>query len=205
VVALFYLTAATIGAYLTIRVGSGVFWMALLGLFLSVFYSVKPLRFSYRGVGELAMLIGYGPTITLGAAYVQTGRFSLLAGLAGLLPGLLMWSMILVNEIPDYYDDVRARKLNLTVRLGPARARWLYIASLSGVFVFIVGGVGAGAFPAWTLLALGAAPFALRSFRTAYYCYRNPKAMVPANKAMVLAYSSTMLLFCLGFWLSKVL
>lgn len=204
VVALFYLAAAAIGAYLTLRVGIGVFQMALLGLFLSVFYSVKPLRLAYRGVGELAMLVGYGPTITLGAAYVQTGHFSAVAGLAGLAPGLLMWSMILVNEIPDYIEDTRADKRNLTVRLGPERVRWLYIASLSGVYVFIVVGIVGGAFPVWSLLALGSMPFALRSFRIVRQHYLDPKAMAPANWAMVVTYSSTMLLFCSGFYLSKL-
>lgn len=205
VVTLFYLTAAAIGAYLTLRVGIGVFQMALLGLFLSVFYSVKPLRLAYRGLGELAMLLGYGPTITLGAAYVQTGHFSAIAGLAGLVPGLLMWAMILVNELPDYPQDVRANKQNLTVRLGPGRVRWLYLASLTGVYVFIVAGIAAGVFPAWSLLALGSAPFALRSFRTVQRHYLAPQALAPANWAMVMAYSSTMLLFCAGLWLSKML
>jgi 1,4-dihydroxy-2-naphthoate octaprenyltransferase len=204
-VTLFYLAAAAIGAYLTWRVGIGVFQMALLGLFLSVFYSVKPLRLAYRGVGELAMLVGYGPTITLGAAYVQTGHFSAAAGLAGLAPGLLMWSMILVNEIPDYLEDVRANKQNLTVRLGPGRARWLYIASLTGVYLFIVAGAAAGVFPMGSLLALGSAPFALRSFRAVQRHYLDPKALAPANEAMVMTYSSTMLLLCAGYWLSKML
>ena len=178
--------------------------MALLGLLLSVFYSVKPPQFAYRGVGELALFLGYGPTLTLGAAYVQSGYFSKLAMTASVVPGLLMWAMILVNEIPDYWDDVRGGKLNLTVRLGPARARWLYVASLAGVYAFLVGGVFFGAFPNWTLLALGSAPFALHSFRITVRNYRNPRAMVPANKAMVLTYSSTMLLFCFGFWLGSV-
>ncbi len=205
VVTVFYLTAAVIGAYLTLRVGIGVFEAALLGLFLSVFYSVKPLQLAYRGVGELALFLGYGPTITLGAAYVQTGHFSVVAGLAGLVPGLLMWSMILVNEIPDYLEDLRANKQNLTVRFGPARVRWLYLASLLAVYMFIVAVIVAGVFPVWSLLALGSAPFAWQSLRTVQRHYLDPKAMAPANMAMVMTYSSAMLLFCAGFWLSKVL
>lgn len=201
----FYATAAVIGAYLTFRVGSGVFWMALLGLFLSVYYSVKPLRLAYRGLGELAMLIGYGPTITLGAYYVQTGHFSLLAGLASLVPGLLMWSMILVNEIPDYAEDLCAHKLNLTVRLGPRRVHWLFIASLTGTYAFIVGGTIIGIFQLSSLLALLSLPIAVRSFRVAHRHYLNPKKMVAANRAMVIIYSSTMLLFCIGIWSGKVL
>lgn len=201
----FYAAAAVIGAYLTFQVGPGVFWMALLGLFLSIYYSVKPLRLAYRGVGELAMLIGYGPTITQGAYYVQTGRFSLVAGLVSLVPGLLMWSMILVNEIPDYAEDLRAHKLNLTVRLGPWRAHWLYIASLCVTYAFIIGGAIVDIFPVSSLLALLSLPVAVRSFQVAHLHYLTPRKMVAANRAMVITYSSTMILFCLGFWLSTLL
>jgi 1,4-dihydroxy-2-naphthoate octaprenyltransferase len=203
-VVLFYLVATAIGVYLTLQTGQGVFWMALLGLLLSVFYSAKPLRFAYRGLGELMMLIGYGPTITLGAAYVQSGHFSLEAGLAGLVPGLLMWSMILVNALPDYVEDLRARKLNLTVRLGPRRVRWLYLASLISVYLFLLGMVIAELIPAWGLLALLSVPFAARSSLTVLRRYRNSRELAPANRDMVITYSTTMVLFCCGLLLSKI-
>jgi 1,4-dihydroxy-2-naphthoate octaprenyltransferase len=205
VVGLFYMIAASLGAYLLWKVGVGVLWLALLGFFLSAFYSLKPLRFAFRGLGELAMLIGYGPTITLGAYYVQTGTFSVAAGLAGLVPGLLMWSMILVNEIPDYQEDLSVNKLNLTVRLGPKKVRWLYIISLSSVYLYILGGALNDIFPALTLLALSSLPFALKSFGTVFQFYLDQNAMIPANRAMVITYSTTMSLFCMGFLLSKIL
>jgi 1,4-dihydroxy-2-naphthoate octaprenyltransferase len=197
-----YLAATGIGAYLTLRAGAGVFLMALLGLFLSVFYSVKPLRLAYRGLGEVALLIGYGPTISLGAAYVQTGSFSLAAGLAGLVPGMLMTAMILVNEIPDYREDLRANKRNLTVRLGPARVSRLYAASLALVYAAIVAGIALRAFPALTALGLGSLPLALRSIAVARRHYLHPRRMAPANRAMVFTYSATMVLFTLGFVLT---
>jgi 1,4-dihydroxy-2-naphthoate octaprenyltransferase len=205
VVAAFYAIAASIGAYLMLNAGADLMGIILLGLFLSVFYSLKPLRLAFRGLGELAMLIGYGPTITLGAYYVQTGTFSPLAALAGMVPGLLMWSMILVNEIPDYLEDVSVAKLNLTVRLGPERVRWIYIISLTGVYFYILGGVVLHTFPPLTLLALGSLPFALKSFWTVYHFYLDQRAMIPANRSMVITYSTTMVLYCLGFLLSKLL
>lgn len=196
--------AAVIGAFLTLRVGAGVFLMAVIGLFLSVFYSVKPLQLAYRGAGELAMFIGYGPTISLGAAYVQTGHFSLIAGLAGLVPGMLMVAMILVNEIPDYREDLRADKRNLTVRLGPARSSWLFAVSLSLAFAGVAGGIAAGAFPMGAALALAALPLALNAVSVARRHYLSPRQMAPANRAMVFTYSTTMALFVIGFWLGSL-
>ena len=170
-----------------------------------MFYSLKPLRLAFRGAGELAMMIGYGPTLTLGAYYVQTKTFSLEALLASLVPGLLMWSMILVNEIPDYKDDLRVNKMNLTVRFGPARTRWFFIVSLSGVYLFISAGVVLGVFPVSALLGLTSLPLAISSFGIVYHCYDDQLAMIPANRAMVVIYSMTMLLFCIGFLIGDLL
>src|SRR3990172_10796966 len=76
VVVLFYIAAGFIGLYLTLQRGPGVLYMMLAGFFISIFYSLKPFQFAYRGAGELMMLLGYGPTITLGAYYVQAQEIS---------------------------------------------------------------------------------------------------------------------------------
>ncbi|MFQ5801118.1 MAG: prenyltransferase, partial [Candidatus Hydrothermarchaeales archaeon] len=91
-VALFYVIATAIGVYLTYLRGVMVFYIMLAGFFISIFYSLRPFQFAYRGIGELMMLLGYGPTITLGAYFVQAQRLSPQAFLAGLVPGMLMWA-----------------------------------------------------------------------------------------------------------------
>jgi 1,4-dihydroxy-2-naphthoate octaprenyltransferase len=101
VVALFYVASALIGLYLTHLKGPTVLYIMVAGLFISLSYSLWPFQFAYRGLGELMMLLGYGPTITLGAYYVQAVELTFQAFLAGLVPGMLMWAMIIVNEIPD--------------------------------------------------------------------------------------------------------
>lgn len=46
------------------------------------------------------------------------------------VPGLLIWSMIIISEIPDYEADRSDGKRNLVVRLSRARAVTLYKAGL---------------------------------------------------------------------------
>ncbi len=199
VIASFYLAASAIAVYFALRVGVEVIYVALAGFFVSIFYTVPPLRFAYRGFGELAMLMGYGPIITLGAHFVQTGFLSQRAALAGLVPGALMWSMILVNEIPDYEEDKRAGKKNLSVRLGVERSAELYALSLAAIYAFIGYGVFIEAFPKGCFAALLSLPFALRSVGKLHRHIGDKLKIASANAEMVRAYSSTMLLFTAGF------
>ncbi len=198
-VLLFYVIALGIGIYLTLTVGSTLIYIILAGLFISVFYSAKPFRFAYRGIGELAMLIGYGPVITLGAYFVQTGEVALEPAIAGLVPGMLMWAMIVVNEIPDYEEDKRARKMNLVVRVGRERGKDVFILSLAVTYLFIAASVAAGFFPAQALLAFLSIPFAYASASYLRRYYRDKIKVAAANEAMVKVYSSTMILLTVGF------
>jgi 1,4-dihydroxy-2-naphthoate octaprenyltransferase len=199
VVALFYLIALGIGVYLSFAVGFTVLYIVFVGFFISIFYSAKPFRFAYRGIGELAMLIGYGPVITLGAYFIQTGELAPLSAIAGLVPGMLMWAMIVVNEIPDYEEDKRAEKRNLVVRVGREKGKDLFILSLAGIYAFIAGSVLAGLFPIYALLAFFSMPFAINSARYLRQYYLDKVRVAAANREMVKVYSSTMLLLTLGF------
>ncbi|MEE8358016.1 MAG: prenyltransferase, partial [Candidatus Hydrothermarchaeales archaeon] len=192
VVALFYVIAIIIGVYFTLVLGPTVMYIVLAGFFVSIFYSLKPFQFAYRGVGEFMMLLGYGPTITLGAYFVQAQRLTWQVFLAGLIPGMLMWVMIVINEIPDFDEDRRSDKKNLVVRFGVEAGKSLYVGGLAVIYSFIVLCVVFGVFPATVLMALLSLPFAVRSVRYMRNYYLDKLKMALANKEMVKVYSSTM-------------
>lgn len=196
---LFYLIALAIGVFLGFVVGFTVLYIGFAGFFISIFYSAKPFRFAYRGIGELAMLIGYGPVTTLGAYFIQAGELALLPAVSGLVPGMLMWAMIVVNEIPDYEEDKRTGKRNLVVRVGLERGKDLFILSLAGIYAFITGSALIGLFPTYALLALLSMPFAINSARHSKQHYLDKVKVAAANREMVKVYSSTMLLLTAGF------
>ncbi len=205
VVALFYVIAIIIGVYFTLVLGPTVMYIVLAGFFISIFYSLKPFQFAYRGLGEFMMLLGYGPTITLGAYFVQAQRLTWQVFLAGLVPGMLMWVMIVINEIPDFDEDRMSDKKNLVVRFGVEAGKSLYAFGLAVIYSFIVLCVVFGVFPATALIALMSLPFALRSVRYLRKYYLDKLKMALANKEMVKVYSSTMLLLTLGFLLDRVI
>jgi len=202
IIALFYLTALGIGIYLSFAVGVTLLYLIIIGFFISIFYSAPPLRFAYTGLGELAMLIGYGPVITLGAYYIQTQVLGFQALLAGLVPGMLMWAMIVVNEVPDYEEDKRARKMNLVVRIGREKGRDAFALSLGAIYLFIAFSILLGVFPLAALLALLSMPLAWRAASHLRRYYLDKGRVALANREMVKVYSSTVLLLTIGFLIS---
>ncbi len=186
-----YLATASIGIYLSIERGLPILAFGLFGLFCSIFYTAPPIRFSHYGLGELGLLINFGTTIGLGSYYVQTQKLTLEAFLATLPLGIMLFSMIVINEIPDLEEDKRAGKLTLVARYGKRAGVKLYVLSWICTYSIIVGTVAFGVIPSISLIALISLPLVLRSIRILNKHYNNPNLMAPANLDMIKAHSVT--------------
>ncbi|HKA45389.1 MAG TPA: prenyltransferase, partial [Burkholderiales bacterium] len=68
--------AAAIGVYLAWRLGWPILAFALVGGAAAIFYEAPPIRWSYRGLGELAIALSYGPGMVLGSLYLHTRAVS---------------------------------------------------------------------------------------------------------------------------------
>ncbi|NNN06593.1 MAG: prenyltransferase, partial [Elusimicrobia bacterium] len=119
--------AAALGFFLAWRGGWPIVLYTLLGGAAAVWYVGPPVRWVYRGLGETVIGLSYGPWMTLGAVQLHTHRFSWGALLASLVPGLLIMSLAVVNNIPDFHQDRLVGKKNLVVRLGRKNGRYLYL------------------------------------------------------------------------------
>ena len=194
-----YVFAFLCALYFAFSVGIESLYIAGLGAAISIFYSAKPFRLAYRGLGELAMLLGYGPVLTAWAYFVHAGAVSTEILLVGIIPGLCMWTMILINEIPDYAEDRAANKKNLTYRLGTRGAKNLFIASLAAVYIYIGVLIAAGVLPVLASLAFLGVPLAAAAARTAHQHYSDPLKVAKANKYMVLIYALTNAAVALAF------
>jgi 1,4-dihydroxy-2-naphthoate octaprenyltransferase len=107
----------------------------LAGVALAFFYHAPPARLSYRGWGEAAVALTYGPLIVLGTETVQRGRPSAFAFAASIPLGLMIAAFLWVNEIPDRRADASAGKRTLVVRLGARRAAGGYRAIVASAFL----------------------------------------------------------------------
>jgi 1,4-dihydroxy-2-naphthoate octaprenyltransferase len=170
-----------------------------IGLFSSIFYTVPPIRYGYRGFGELSLLINFGPVICLGAFYVQTRAIAWEPFLVSLVPGFLMWSMIVINEIPDYEEDRNAGKLNLVARFGKKPGILLYAAGLICAYTTLLLSASFRISSPHVLLGFLSIPVAYNSFQILKENYSDKIKMAPANLGTIRVHALTMSCLILGY------
>jgi 1,4-dihydroxy-2-naphthoate octaprenyltransferase len=155
--------AAVIGLLLVWLTGSmQLLWIGIAGIVLGIAYTAPPLKLVYRGLGEAAVGIGFGPIMLLGAYVVQTGRISFEAVVASLPVGILIALILFVNEIPDRSGDAAAGKRTLPVRWSPSAVLTAYFVAALAAFGIVVAGVIGGQLPWPTLIALACVPLVFR-------------------------------------------
>jgi 1,4-dihydroxy-2-naphthoate octaprenyltransferase len=139
--------------------------IGVVGVVLGLGYTAPPLKLVYRGLGEIAVALGFGPVMLLGAYVVQTGRIGIEPLIASIPVAILVALILYVNEIPDRPADAAAGKRTLVVRWSHEVVRAAYLVAASIAFAVIVVGVATRVLPIPTLLALLALPLALRVYR----------------------------------------
>jgi 1,4-dihydroxy-2-naphthoate octaprenyltransferase len=176
----FYVLAGIIGLILLATNGStALLVIGVLGFIVSLGYTAPPLKFVYRGLGEIAVAIGFGPLMLLGAYVVQTGGTLSWEAFAASIPVALLVAMILyVNEIPDRRGDARAGKRTLPVRFSQTAVINGYRVSVAAAYVILVLGVALGVLPIPTLLMLLTIPLALQVSRGLEPNYDNPYGLM---------------------------
>jgi len=190
--------ALAVGIHLTLRGGWPILAFALLGGMAAIFYVAPPIRWAYRGLGELVIALSYGPWMVLGSLYLHTHAASWPALLVSLVPGCLIMGLAVVNAIPDFHQDRLVGKRNLCVRLGRRRAVTLYLALSAAGLAVVPLGVVAGLLPWPCLAALLALPLLVQSGRVARTTYETPRAFVPAVRNIVACYLVAVLLLTAG-------
>jgi len=129
--ALVFALAILIGVYLVWRGGWPIVTIGLLSILFGLLYTAGPYPLGYHGLGEVFVLVFFGPVATAGTYYVQTLDISLPALLIGLSPGLFSVAILTVNNLRDLENDRKAGKRTLAVRYGHrfavAEYRWSII------------------------------------------------------------------------------
>ena len=164
IAAVAYVLAASIGVVIADVREPRVLWLGVLGMALAYFYHAPPLRLSYRGLGEAAVAVVYGPLICAGTYLVQRGRVPPQVLAISLPLGTLIAAFLLINEFPDAAADRGAGKRTLVVRLGRARAARLYAAVVTVAFLGLALLPLVG-LPLGVLWGLAAAPLGVRAAR----------------------------------------
>jgi len=198
----FFGVASLIGVFLAFERGWTILLFGVIGIVSGYFYVT---HLSTWSVGEFFVGLNFGPLMVLGSYYVQVQRLSLEPFIASIPVGLLIASVLWINEIPDYDADKHVGKKTLVVRLGREKAADVYAAIMIASYVSIVLGVVVNVVPVTALISLVTLPLALKAIMIARKHSREPLKMAPANASTILIHLSTGLLLVLGFILSAIL
>ena len=198
---LLYIIVILIGLYLTSELGLLILMFWAIGIFSSIFYTAPPIKFSHHGFGEIGLFLNFGPVLGLLSFFVQARMITLEALVTTLPCGIMLFSMIIINEIPDLSNDARAGKLTLVARWGVQTGIKMYIISWIATFMVIALGVFFFITPLYHLIAFLGLPFALQSILLVKKEFGNPQQLPRANLAMIRAHS----LICISIMGSYVL
>lgn len=200
---IFLLSAgALLGLLLVYLRGPVVLYIGLAGYFLGVFYCGAPFYLKYRGLGDLAVFLAFGPLMTLGSYYVQTLTLDWAPALAAIPVGLLVVGILHGNNMRDIPMDMKAGSRTVASTLGP-RYSGLYYAFLVGAaYALIIAFVLTKVLPPYALLVLLSYPMALRNVDIALHPTRMAYGMLDLLTAKL--HFSFGLLLCIALFLSRV-
>jgi len=184
------LLAAAIGLYITFVREPRVLWIGIAGFLISIFYSLPPFKFCYRGLGEFAIGLTYGPLIMSGTYVVQTHTISLDILLVSMMIGFLIANVVWINQYPDYEADAKGNKRNWVVRLGKEKSLKVYALLYALAYISLFVAILFTRNPL-LLLAMLSAPAAKRSVDVAKKYYNDIPRLIEANAKTIQVYQIT--------------
>ncbi|HQP09894.1 MAG TPA: 1,4-dihydroxy-2-naphthoate polyprenyltransferase [Candidatus Omnitrophota bacterium] len=136
-----FVFAAVISGLLIQRGGRPIAVIAVVSIVSGLLYTAGPRPLGYLGLGDLFVLVFFGPVSVAGTYYVQSFEMNLAVLLAGISPGMISVGILTANNLRDIDSDRAVGKLTLAVRFGRFFAMTEYllvitIAALMPVLIF---------------------------------------------------------------------
>ncbi len=135
---LMFLIAVRMALPLIERGGEPIVVIAICSILSGILYTAGPRPLGYLGLGEIFVLIFFGPVAVAGTYYVQALEINPAVIAAGFGPGFLSTAILAVNNLRDIEGDRAAGKKTLAVRFGPSFARGEYCFAVLSAFLIPV-------------------------------------------------------------------
>lgn len=194
-----FVLAFSIALYLTFQIGWPILLFSVLGFLAAYFYVGPPFRWAYRGLGEIVIALSYGPFMLLGSYYLQAREINFIPFIVSLVCGFCIFSLAVLNEIPDYIQDRLVGKRNIVVRFGKVRAMRFSSQSLFYAFVILGVGVWLKAIPYFSMVIFLSLPFVLYRIRSAGKNLENPRSFIPVIRTAIVTYIIMVLSLGIGY------
>jgi 1,4-dihydroxy-2-naphthoate octaprenyltransferase len=155
--------------------GEPIFWLTFLMGCVGLAYSGWPLRLSYRGLGEIAIGLVFGPLLMAGVYYSACGEFDPSMFLISAPVGFLVMNIVYAHAIMDVEPDKRVGKMTLAVLLrSPANMLTVLALVLGLPYVLVVVGVASKSLERTNLLVLITFPLAIALFKLMRQYVKDP-------------------------------
>jgi len=135
-----FVLAAVFSFWLIKRGGWPVAVIGITAILSGIFYTTGPKPLGYMGLGDLFVLIFFGPVAVAGTYYVQSFEINMAVVLAGLSPGLISVAILTVNNLRDIESDRKTGKNTLAVRFGRpfAVSEYLYALVMAALIPVLI-------------------------------------------------------------------
>ena len=112
--------------YLAYRGGWAFFILGIVSVICGLLYTGGPKPLGYIGLGDIFVLIFFGPVAVVGTYYVQIIQCESHALWSGIASGMISTAILVVNNLRDYTEDAKVGKNTLVVQFGPTFGRIEY-------------------------------------------------------------------------------
>lgn len=126
-IAIVLTTASLIGCTLLLYGGWELVIIGILCILFAFLYTTGPYPLSYKGWGDLLVILFFGFIPVCGTYYVQTTTLTINTLIASLICGLVVDTLLVVNNYRDREADRKSGKLTIVVRFGEPFGQRLYL------------------------------------------------------------------------------
>jgi 1,4-dihydroxy-2-naphthoate octaprenyltransferase len=171
------LIGCIIGVYFVLTAG----WMLIpliAAAALSIYLYTSVLANYY--VGEFVTGMNFGPLMSLGGYFILAGRFNLMSAVAGIVPGILVGNLLLLNEFPDVYADRAVGRKNIVIRTGTESAAKIYSMLIALTYAWIILCIILRWMPVTVLVTFVTLPLAINTVKGVNANHGDVKGLIPS-------------------------
>lgn len=162
------------GTYLLVRGGWPVIIIGIACVVAILAYSGGPYPLASHGLGDLFVFIFFGLVAVCGTYYVQVLHLTPIVWLLGVIEGLLITAILVVNNLRDIQTDRQTGKRTLAVTIGDRGCRIEYVALLAIAYAIPIVLWLSGRMSAWVILPLLSLPLAISLMRLIWQSPADP-------------------------------
>tara|TARA_B000000460_G_scaffold227646_1_gene183337 strand:+ start:1111 stop:2097 length:987 start_codon:yes stop_codon:yes gene_type:complete len=137
-IGLVILITLVLGFIAFLNSGITVIFLGVSLILIAYLYTSGPFPYGYKGLGEIMVILIFGPVTILGALFLFDIEYNLIILLISIICGLSTSTIILTNNIRDLENDYTHNKITLAVKLGEKKSRILYILTISLISLLLL-------------------------------------------------------------------